>query len=78
LTTAVLTSANDRRVPTMLGWTPGVRTLVRGRVLPCGCVAGVYETWNKAIVTILDERHPACETAGHVTHEVLAREDPPG
>ena len=30
------------------------------RLLPCGCVAGVYETYDGAVVTLLDER------AGHL------------
>ena len=30
-------------------------------VLPCGCVAGVYETYEGAVVTLLDEREATCQ-----------------
>ena len=36
------------------------------RFLPCGCVAGVYETYNGEIVAILDARAPACADPAHV------------
>jgi len=29
---------------TLFGWTPGLRQIVAGRVLDCGCLAGLYET----------------------------------
>ena len=35
------------------------------RVLPCGCVAGVYETYDGHVVTLLDERGAACQTDTH-------------
>ena len=35
------------------------------RVLPCGCVAGIYETYDGAIVTLLDERESTCQTETH-------------
>jgi hypothetical protein len=69
----VMTSAHDRsKARSLMGWTPGLRTLVSGRVLPCGCVAGVYETWARSLVTILDERDASCQNPGHAVHEVLA------
>ena len=34
-------------------------------VLPCGCVAGVYETYDGGVVTLLDERASSCQIAGH-------------
>lgn len=80
LTTAsvVLTSAHDRsKARSLMGWTPGLRSLVSGRVLPCGCVAGVYETWTRSLVTILDERGPDCDVAGHAVHEILSVSEPP-
>jgi len=36
------------------------------RLLPCGCLAGVYETYEGEIVTILDAKAPAC---GDTTHQ---------
>ena len=36
-----------------------------GRSLPCGCLAGVYETYTGEIVAILDARGPACPVRAH-------------
>jgi hypothetical protein len=35
------------------------------RVLPCKCVAGVYETYDGEVVTLLDERESTCQIDGH-------------
>ena len=35
------------------------------RVLPCGCVAGVYETYDGGVVTLLDERESTCQVDAH-------------
>jgi hypothetical protein len=35
-----------------------------GKRLDCGCVLGVYETYDGRVITVLDERGRACE-AGH-------------
>ena len=35
------------------------------RLLPCGCVAGVYETYDGQVVTLLDERSRACADTSH-------------
>lgn len=35
------------------------------RVLPCGCIAGVYETYDGAVVTLLDEREATCQVDTH-------------
>jgi hypothetical protein len=37
------------------------------RFLPCGCLAGVYETYGGEIVTIIDAKSAAC---AEMTHEV--------
>ena len=55
----------DSLVRSILGWTPGVRTLLGGRVLACGCLAGTYQTWGNQVVVILDAR---CEGCGHESH----------
>ena len=36
------------------------------RLLPCGCVAGIYETYDGEVVTLIDERNAACPEARHV------------
>jgi hypothetical protein len=35
------------------------------KILPCGCLAGVYETYNGEVVGILDARSGACTIAAH-------------
>ena len=35
------------------------------RLLPCGCIAGVYETYNGEIVTLIDDRQPDCPNPDH-------------
>jgi hypothetical protein len=35
------------------------------RVLPCKCVAGVYETYDGDVVTLLDERESTCQIDTH-------------
>jgi hypothetical protein len=41
------------------------------RLLPCGCLAGVYETYEGEIVTILDARGLACKNSAHVDGDSL-------
>jgi hypothetical protein len=36
------------------------------RLLPCGCIAGIYETYDGKVVTLLDERESACQDPNHV------------
>jgi hypothetical protein len=36
------------------------------RLLPCGCIAGVYETYDGPVVTLLDERSVTCQNPRHV------------
>jgi hypothetical protein len=43
-----------------------IRRGVSSRFLPCGCVAGVYETYNGEIVAIIDARGAACAEPTHV------------
>lgn len=62
------------KVPTFLGWTPGLRRPVAARVLACGCHVGVYETRGGAILEILDVRGSTCAHAGHLRNVVLNRE----
>ncbi|HET7697362.1 MAG TPA: hypothetical protein VFK57_16730 [Vicinamibacterales bacterium] len=34
-------------------------------VLPCGCVAGVYETYDGTVITLVDEREATCQIDTH-------------
>jgi hypothetical protein len=43
------------------------------RLLPCGCLAGVYETYDGLVTTLLDEREPSCKDPTHAEgHEIPA------
>jgi hypothetical protein len=41
------------------------------RLLACGCVAGIYETYDGAVVTFLDDRDGSCADPSHVAGEPL-------
>jgi hypothetical protein len=56
---------------TLFGWTPGLRQIVAGRVLDCGCLAGLYETWNGEFVEILDGPSDCCRHPHHNENFVL-------
>ena len=64
----------NNRVLTIGGWTPGLQAIVGGRVLECGCLAGIYDTWSDGRVAILDGRDPDCPHAEHVDNRVLWRQ----
>jgi hypothetical protein len=36
-----------------------------GTVLPCGCLAGVYETYDGEIVTLIDTADASCRDDRH-------------
>ena len=42
------------------------------RLLPCGCVAGVYETYEGAVVTLLDEQEATCANQSHIEGNEIA------
>jgi hypothetical protein len=44
---------------------------VSGAVLPCGCLVGTYETWNRALITIVDERGTVCGDDCHQANAIL-------
>jgi hypothetical protein len=48
-----------------------IRRGLSSRLLPCGCVAGVYETYREEIVTIIDARHETCQDPNHVAGNVV-------
>ncbi len=59
----------------LFGWTPSLRRMLRGRVLPCGCSVGVYETRSGEVVHIIDARSPSCGFVAHSVDTVLAGDD---
>ena len=64
-------SGDNSKARTIAGWSPGVRALLGSRVLPCGCLTGIYETWANRQVTIIDARGDACTIARHETNGIL-------
>jgi hypothetical protein len=52
--------------------------LLRGlgsRLLPCGCLAGIYETYADTTVTIIDARGEHCDHMEHIVGETMPIED---
>jgi hypothetical protein len=44
---------------------------VAGKVLGCGCLVGIYETYGGSVIATIDARGPSCEVASHRLHEEL-------
>ncbi len=44
-----------------------------GRLLPCGCLVGRYETYSGTPVWILDAVAPSCDLPAHRPNAVLMR-----
>jgi hypothetical protein len=53
---------------------PGMRFLrgLAGKALPCGCLVGVYETYNGGIVATIDARGAQCRHPDHSLHEIVS------
>ena len=49
-----------------------IRRGVGSRRLPCGCLAGIYETYGGHIVTILDAKGSDCLDRDHSAGTVLS------
>jgi hypothetical protein len=43
------------------------------RVLSCGCLTGLYETYDSEIVDILDAHAPSCPDPSHQPGATIAR-----
>jgi len=63
-----------RKAPTIFGWTPGLRRLVSGQRLECGCLIGVYETKRREVVKIIDHLAAPCTVSNHAVNLVLDAE----
>lgn len=55
----------------LFGWTPFLRCTLRSRLLPCGCVVGVYETRSGEVIEIVDARGADCPYSTHDIDVVL-------
>jgi hypothetical protein len=49
---------------------------VSSRLLSCGCLAGVYETYDGEIVTIVDARGASCADSLHIEGNALPEAQP--
>ena len=45
-----------------------------GRVLPCGCLVGLYETYEGDVVATIDVRGKSCQSPDHRLHATIAVE----
>ena len=61
----------DGKLRTFFGWSPGLRIGLAGRVLPCGCLVGSYETWHGDVVEILDAHDDRCTDRAHTTNSIV-------
>lgn len=67
----------NRRAPLNLGRlravSPSMRLLrgLGGRVLPCGCLVGVYETYGGDVVATIDSRGLTCSEPAHHLHTIV-------
>ena len=44
--------------------------------LPCGCLAGLYETYDGLIVAIVDAKSTGCANLSHSQGKVVPADDP--
>jgi hypothetical protein len=44
------------------------------KFLPCGCLAGVYETYDGEVVSIIDAKGNACANPRHRTGKIIPAE----
>lgn len=61
---------SDRKKVFAIGaWSPALRTQLAGRIEPCGCAVGIYQSWRGETVTVVDMSNPGC-AEGHRMGEV--------
>lgn len=46
-----------------------------GRVLSCGCLVGVYETYEGEVVATIDARGKQCSSPDHRLHAAISVQD---
>ena len=61
----------DGKLRSFFGWSPGLRMTLSGRVLPCGCLVGRYETWHGDVVEVLDARDDRCRERAHANDSIV-------
>jgi hypothetical protein len=63
-------------VLSILGWTPGLRTVVGGRVLRCGCLVGDYLSSSGDTIAIVDGQAATCGLPQHRVNRIFHAEQP--
>ena len=63
-------------VTSIFGWTPGLRTVVGGRVLRCGCLVGDYASSKGDVIAIVDSQAAICGVPDHGVNRILQQEQP--
>jgi len=43
--------------------------------LPCGCLAGVYETYDGLVVAIVDAKSTQCPNLSHINGKIVPADD---
>lgn len=63
----------ERAIGRKLAWPRQwqLRRCVRGMTLPCGCLAGVYETYSGGAVAIVDVVGKTCAAPEHGVNVVV-------
>lgn len=49
---------------------------IGSRTLPCGCLVGLYETYDRQIVAIIDARCSSCADTKHVVDAIITIDSP--
>ncbi|MEO8523001.1 MAG: hypothetical protein ABI603_16675 [Acidobacteriota bacterium] len=47
------------------------------RVLPCGCLLGLYETYDGEVIELIDAPALSCSAVGHAAGNALPPQAPP-
>ena len=63
--------------PTICGWTPGLRGIVGGRLLACGCLVGDYLSTRGHVIRIVDHAAPGCRDGRHGVNCIIDNADQP-
>src|SRR5262245_54376072 len=71
LLTSFTSTTSRHHVPTLYGWSPGLRALLNGAVLSCGCLAGTYVTWSGTTVDVIDAKGCTCGVSAHIDHAIV-------
>lgn len=49
---------------------------VGSQALPCGCLVGLYETYDGRTIALIDARNPACINPEHSLNAMVPLDEP--